>query len=130
MLAPNRSSGTTCGFPVTVPCRAWLDPSATRPPGSAGGPAVVVGTKLDSQLPLVSGLYQVDLSPGTTVAAALAAYQSEPGVLDAEPDYLLTVSSVPNDPMFSQQWDLNNTGQAGGTSGADMVKSLLGLAAS
>jgi subtilisin family serine protease/subtilisin-like proprotein convertase family protein/methionine-rich copper-binding protein CopC len=89
-------------------------------PGSPGGPAIVAGTKLDNPLPLVSGLYQVDLSPGMTVTKALAAYQAEAGVLDAEPDYQLTVSSVPNDPLLSNQWNLNNTGQSGGTPGADI----------
>ena len=27
---------------------------------------------------------------------------------------------LPNDPLFSQQWHLNNTGQSGGTPGEDI----------
>ncbi len=90
------------------------------PPGVPGGPALVSGTTLANALPLVPGLYEVSLSNGMTVAQTLAAYQSESGVLDAEPDYNLTVSSVPNDPLLSQQWNLHNTGQSGGTPGADI----------
>jgi serine protease len=90
------------------------------PPGSAGGLALVKGTTLAGSLPLVSGLYEVNLPRGMSVAAALAAYKAEKGVLDAEPDYHLTVSSVPNDPLLSQQWGLNNTGQGGGKPGADI----------
>jgi subtilisin-like proprotein convertase family protein len=32
----------------------------------------------------------------------------------------LSTRSVPNDPLFSQQWHLNNTGQSGGTPGQDI----------
>jgi subtilisin family serine protease len=90
------------------------------PPGSTGGPALVAGTTLGAALPLVSDLYQVNLSPGTTVAQALAAYKAESGVISAEPDYDLTVSMVPNDPLLSKQWNLHNTGQTAGTPGADI----------
>jgi subtilisin family serine protease len=89
-------------------------------PGTPGGPTIVAGTTLGTPLPLVPGLYRVDLAPGVSVAQALAAYQAEPGVLSAEPDYRLTVSMVPNDPLLSQQWNLSNTGQTGGTPGADI----------
>ncbi|MCX6954354.1 MAG: S8 family serine peptidase, partial [Verrucomicrobia bacterium] len=38
-----------------------------------------------------------------------------------EPDYLRTTTVVPNDPSFdASQWSLNNTGQDGGTAGADI----------
>lgn len=38
-----------------------------------------------------------------------------------EPDYIKTIHVVPDDPRFdSEQWSLNNTGQAGGTPGADI----------
>ncbi len=38
----------------------------------------------------------------------------------AEPDYVVFPTSVPNDPQFSQQWGLNNTGQKGGVADADI----------
>ena len=38
-----------------------------------------------------------------------------------EPDYIRTTTVVPNDPSFeASQWSLNNTGQEGGTPGADI----------
>jgi serine protease len=89
-------------------------------PGTPGGPAIAAGTTLGSALPLATGYYQVDLDKGMTVDKALAEYRAEKGVLDAEPDYELTVATVPNNPLFSQQWALNNTGQNGGTPGADI----------
>ena len=38
----------------------------------------------------------------------------------AEPDYLLFVKKTTNDPLYNSQWSLNNTGQNGGTTGADI----------
>ncbi len=89
-------------------------------PGTHGGPAIAAGTTLGSSLPLATGFYQVNLAKGMTVDKALAEYKAEKGVLSAEPDYELTVSSVPNDPLLSQQWGLRNTGQNGGKPGADI----------
>ncbi|HZY87080.1 MAG TPA: S8 family serine peptidase [Gemmataceae bacterium] len=83
--------------------------------------AVLRGTAIGAPVSgLVPGLYQVDLSGSVTVAQALAAYKADPQVLTAEPDYQLTVSGVPNDPNFAGQWDMLNTGQNGGTPGADI----------
>lgn len=38
----------------------------------------------------------------------------------AEPDFLFFVYKATNDDFFNQQWAINNTGQSGGTAGADM----------
>ena len=40
----------------------------------------------------------------------------------AEPNFIhdLPEMAAPNDPLYSSQWDMNNTGQTGGTPGADM----------
>ena len=40
----------------------------------------------------------------------------------AEPNFIhdLPEMATPNDPLFSDQWDMQNTGQTGGTIGADM----------
>src|SRR5262249_6458848 len=69
---------------------------------------------------LVPGLRTVQLSPGESVTDALAAYRALPNVLYAQPDYRVHVSLNPNDPLFSSQWDMNNTGQTGGTPDADI----------
>ena len=37
-----------------------------------------------------------------------------------EPDYIKTPHAVPNDPRFTEQWYLRNTGQNSGTAGADI----------
>ncbi len=44
---------------------------------------------------------------------------SEPGVF-AEPDYIVTTSTIPDDSSFGSLWGLHNTGQSGGTADADI----------
>lgn len=52
---------------------------------------------------------------------AVALYQQQPGVAFAEPRlYGQAAAGAPNDPLFPQQWALANTGQNGGTPGADI----------
>lgn len=55
-----------------------------------------------------------------TVAEAIARYRNHPAVRIIEPNYLLHADVVPNDPSFPIQWSLQNTGQQGGTPGADI----------
>ena len=60
-----------------------------------------------------------------TTAQLIAELSSDPEVEAAEPNYVRWVSSsVPNDPLFSQLWGLQNTGQSvngtTGTAGDDL----------
>jgi subtilisin family serine protease len=107
------------GLSVNPADYSQTDILVTFRPGAAPAPALA-GTTVGPALPLVSGLHQVNLSGSVTVAQALAAYQADPLVLSAEPDYQVSVSGVPNDPNFGTQWDMLNTGQSGGTPGADI----------
>jgi subtilisin family serine protease len=98
-----------------------------------------VGARIEKDLSVgsVAGLQLVQLPNGTDVQSAITAYESNPDVLYAEPDYMIsiipdqpgsivheinsaTILSLPNDANFSYQWSFHNTGQAGGTPGADI----------
>src|SRR5208282_684410 len=68
----------------------------------------------------VEGLQLVRLPAGTKLKDALQAYRRNPDVLYAEPNYILHAFTLPNDPQFPQLWGLQNTGQMGGTPGADI----------
>ncbi len=46
------------------------------------------------------------------VETLLAFFQGQPGVLYAEPNYLLTKAVTPDDPDFPNLWGLHNTGQS------------------
>ena len=72
------------------------------------------------ELPIVKGLHAVEIGAGRTIAETLQYYRKDPNVLYAEPDYYVHIVAAPNDPQFSSQWSLQNTGQSGGTVGADI----------
>ncbi len=53
--------------------------------------------------------------------AALPLIRSNPFVEKAQLDHYLTMrQTIPNDPNFTQQWNMHNTGQSGGTVDADI----------
>jgi subtilisin family serine protease len=65
--------------------------------------------------------YRVSLARGASAAAAVAELRTCPGVEGVDFDGPATLSAtIPNDPFFSQLWGLHNTGQNGGTPGADI----------
>lgn len=69
--------------------------------------------------------FQLVETEGGGAAAAAAALEADPAVAVAEPDGFRRLEAIPNDPLFAQQWGLNNTGQAvaglaGGKSGNDI----------
>lgn len=69
---------------------------------------------------LGQGLYRVNLGPGFTIASAQTQLTRLPGVQYVQPDYKIQLNQVPNAPRFADQWGLRNTGQSGGTAGADI----------
>ncbi len=74
----------------------------------------------------VPGLALVKLPPKQDMDQALAAFSRTAGVISAEPNYLIKADQVftppPNDPYYldGTLWGLRNTGQGGGTPGADV----------
>ena len=60
----------------------------------------------------VRGALVLYSSPGRTTAHLRASMLKDPAVAYAEPNYIRTLSSLPNDPDFSRLWGLNNTGQS------------------
>lgn len=85
--------------------------------------ATVTQEFTDGVLP---GCQVVSLPDDMTVDEAVKYYDSQPGVAYAQPNFIYTIDAVPNDPYYSHQWGLQNTGQAtpnfplGGTSGDDI----------
>ena len=79
-----------------------------------------LGASVVREFQTVRGLQVVRVAQGTSVQEALQQYRRNSNVLYAEPDYIVHAFGGPNDPQFSSQWDLQNTGQAGGTPGADI----------
>ncbi len=69
---------------------------------------------------LVPGLREVNVAAGISITQALDSVRRLSNVDFAEPDYRVTADATPNDSSFGSLWGLNNTGQSGGTSDADI----------
>ncbi|MBT7068463.1 MAG: S8 family serine peptidase [Verrucomicrobia bacterium] len=60
------------------------------------------------------------IKDGTALKDKLVEVQANPNVLYAEPNYVRSVSALPDDPLIEQLWAMHNTGQNGGTDDADI----------
>ncbi len=58
-----------------------------------------------------AGLVHVKLRAGQNVPDAVAAYQRDPGVEYAQPNYIYRALAAPNDTRYGELWGLKNTGQ-------------------
>lgn len=66
-------------------------------------------------------IYLVELKQGLTVSQALEDLEQVPGLKWAQADHQLKQrQTFPDDPSFSSQWDMHNTGQSGGVVDADI----------
>ena len=92
--------------------------------GRGGPAAAVAGVSLRRWLG-TRGLWLVHVRPGRTAARAVRALERSRGVRWAQPNrYVSLNATTPDDPMFAQDWGLDNTGQsvqsATGTADADI----------
>ncbi|MEO6462468.1 MAG: S8 family serine peptidase, partial [Candidatus Eisenbacteria bacterium] len=62
----------------------------------------------------------VKLPPRLSIEEALERLRRIPNVEHAEPNYEIHLLAVPNDPRFPELYGMRNTGQTGGTAGADI----------
>lgn len=65
-------------------------------------------------------LFRIIVPPGLGAANAIAEMSANPYVEYAEGNAIYYVDVTPSDTYFSSQWALNNTGQTGGTTDADI----------
>ncbi|MDO8413733.1 MAG: S8 family serine peptidase, partial [Gallionellaceae bacterium] len=66
------------------------------------------------------GVERVKSKKGESTEVLLDRYKKNANVEYAEPNGLFHVQVIPNDPRFSELYGLNNTGQTGGTTDADI----------
>src|SRR5882762_5955868 len=90
------------------------------PTGRAYAASVLAAAGLNVKRTFVSvpGLHHVAAAAGVNPDVIAAQLAQEPSVEYVEPNFIVRAAAAPNDPLFPQQWALNNTGQLGGTSAA------------
>ena len=72
-----------------------------------GTPAAFLpGSGRANSFPAEPSLHLVQNPPGLSVAETVRRYQANPNVLYAEPDYIVRADAIPNDTLWSQQWDM------------------------
>ncbi|MBI2611648.1 S8 family serine peptidase [Candidatus Gottesmanbacteria bacterium] len=76
--------------------------------------------KLNEDRQGLDRIFKVRLKNKFKFNQILSLLRKEGMVEYVEPNYILSTFVTPNDPDFSKLWGLNNTGQTGGTSGADI----------
>jgi subtilase family serine protease/subtilisin family serine protease len=79
--------------------------------------------KYDSKKIKIYSSFNIDyvkLKDTLGVEEAIALYLENPEVEFAEPNFLYSAVTSPNDPYFNHLWGFNNSGQNGGTPGADI----------
>ncbi len=54
---------------------------------------------------------KIDLPEGSEVLTAVQAYQADPNVDYAQPNYIYYATAIPNDASYGQLWGMKNTGQ-------------------
>jgi parallel beta-helix repeat protein len=87
----------------------------------------------DSNSPALSNIFKLTLNKNSELFATAEEYSNDSNVEFAHPNYIVDFyttqekieqdpipSYIPNDPYFNEQWALDNTGQNGGTPGADI----------
>jgi probable HAF family extracellular repeat protein len=81
------------------------------------------GARVLRAFPSIGGLQVVELPPNSDITRVVEKYRQSGAVAYAEPDYEIRISTTPNDPQYlnGTLWALNNTGQNGGTPGADIA---------
>ncbi|EPX65171.1 peptidase S8 and S53, subtilisin, kexin, sedolisin [Cystobacter fuscus DSM 2262] len=97
-----------------------------REPAQAGALAALEaapGARIVHSYESLPGLRVIRLPRGADMEQALAAYQRDPRVLYAGRNAIYSIDSTPRtpgDPLFGGLWGMNNTGQDGGSAGADI----------
>lgn len=81
-----------------------------------------IGTRLRRAFPNLGNIHVIELPRGISAKDAVARYQHSGHVTTAELDIMFQADAMPNDPRLvnGDQWHLNNFGQGGGLSDADI----------
>ena len=105
---------------VTRRLNVQLDPSISEE--EAEQILAECGLRLLTRLRFAPNLFEVDTSVHADALDASAELTADPRFTLAEPSFIEHVPGrlTPNDPRFGEQWQWANTGQNGGTVGADV----------
>ena len=121
-LAPARAQGVS-GDHVPQELLVKFKPGVT--PGIMGQIHSGVGGQVIKGFRGRPLLFHVRIPPAVNLDEAISYYQFQADVEYVEKNFIYRIDeTMPNDPSFAQQYAWKNTGQTGGTSGADVRATL------
>ena len=100
-IAARGVSGARPLFPRLRPDRGGLGAPGRVAEMKARFPQRAARVPAGTRAPDLENIFVLDLAPGSDVPAAAAALRRQPGVVWAEPDALVSLFLVPNDPYFA-----------------------------
>lgn len=118
-----------------APGRILVKFKDTKPIPTSGPPSpgttmggLRIGSAAESTMAAIDGkvdmtfanLGIVRIATEQNVGRAIETLYRSGTVIHAEPDYMVHIDAVPNDPSFSLLWGMHNSGQTGGTVDADI----------
>lgn len=112
LTAPEIAQGYRAGVVIAKPLAAHR--------GTVDAAEAADGIELHAKFSRFGDLRILKVPAGETVESTIARLQATGRYEFVQPDHLRYARLTPNDPAFTQQWSLNNTGQAAGTPGADI----------
>jgi subtilisin family serine protease len=118
--APNLAGRSRLGETYYSTNRIIIRPKNTASGLQMRAQHVLAGVRLRREFPGFKNIQVLDISPGQDAQKILEFYRKSDLVEYAEFDQRVFAVSTPNDPDFTQQWALHNTGQTGGTAGSDI----------
>ena len=78
------------------------------------------GVDVERTFDLTPGIYETKISPSVDYAGTLDKLLTDPRISRIDQNFRMFTQAIPNDPRYNEQWGLNNSGQTGGTPGADI----------
>ena len=115
-LAHSSATAATQGRPIPGEILVKYKKTASRAQKAAA--RATVKARLERQFGFINVEHQV--VTGMTTERAIELLRKDKNVLYAEPNYEIHADVAPNDPRFPEMYGLRNTGQTGGTPGADI----------
>jgi subtilisin family serine protease len=91
--------------PAAVPGQLIVGFSDSASSGDRADARAQAGTRIEASLRL-DGAQVVQTTGGQSVAAAARELNADPAVDYAEPNYVYSVQTTPNDPSYPSQWDM------------------------
>ncbi len=86
--------------------------------------AYLPGVDVERTFALTPGYFESFISSTVDYETSLDSLLTDSRILRIDQNFRVSTQAIPNDPRYSQEWGMNNSGQTGGVAGADIKAEL------